>query len=156
MCDTLTMETRCAPAIIIAPPGLMRDSLKVVMEASGRITFVGAEDDWTAGLKMVAELGPKLVVVDTDGLGERFSWQTVQQLDMGKAYVPYCFVVHTREEEDQAKSAGAKIVLQAGFSTQAFFDAIAGLTSISSDDQSSCQQVPSDLIKLKNSDEPKR
>lgn len=146
------METARVPAIIIAPPGLLRDSLKVVMIASDRISFVGTGDDWTDGLKMMSDLVPKLVVVDTENLGETFSWQILQQLYDEQTHVIFCVVVHTREEEHQARNIGVQIVLQAGFSTQTFFAAIEELIDTLSQRQLTLD--PFRLIDISPLDEP--
>ena len=119
------MENARTLTVIVAPPGVLRDSLQVVIEASGKIEIVGTGDDWAYGLKTITDLAPGLVVVDLDGFGDRVCWQALRQFKTEWPQIQCCIVVHTLEQESQARAAGVKIVLHAGFSTKTFFDAIA-------------------------------
>ncbi len=120
-------DTIRASAVIIALPGRRRDSLKVVTDACDKLGFVGVVDDWAAGSKLIAELAPMLVVVDSDGLDEPVFLQILKQLKAEYPQVSCCVAVNTQEHACQARIAGAEIVLQTGFSANTFFDAIAAL-----------------------------
>lgn len=111
-------------AIIIAKPGYLRDSLQVVMQATGKVNFVGIADDWDSGLKMAHNLTPNLIVIDTNGIGEPICWQSLRQFKVDAPDISWCMVTRTVEQQTLARQAGIDIVLAAGFSTKSLFDAI--------------------------------
>lgn len=115
--------TEPSPVLIIAPAGRLRDSLRVLLRASNHVTQVAQADDLPAGLRLLAELGPKLVVLDAaicDGTLE----PVVRQLKARHPRLPCTVLTHTFDQERQAHIGGADGILQAGASAEAFLATI--------------------------------
>lgn len=110
-----------SPAVlIIAPPGRLRDSLRVLLRASHHGARVTQADNLPAGLRMIVELFPTLVLLDADVSGNGAT-QAVQQIKAHRLTLPCIVLAHTTEQEYQARAAGAAGVFQAGASAEAFF-----------------------------------
>ena len=73
------MMSQRVSALIIAPPGRLRDSLRVLLRASGRIGRVEEADDARFALGAIAERPPGLVVLDA-GLGEADALELLGQI----------------------------------------------------------------------------
>jgi DNA-binding NarL/FixJ family response regulator len=110
--------------VIIAPPGRRRTSLRVLLEASGRIAQAVEAGDCTAGLSTIRELEPGLIVLDL-GEDSRALVQALRQVKAFRPEIPCLVVAHGQEQERRAWAAGARIVLQAGFASEELFQAIA-------------------------------
>ncbi len=110
-------------ALIIAPPGRLRDSLRVLLRASGRIGRVEETDDARFGLQSIAEHPPGLVVLDA-GLEEDDAPGILPQLKGEWPQLPCLVLVRSLDQEPMARAAGADAVLQAGFDTETFFSTI--------------------------------
>jgi len=106
--------------LIIAPPGRLRDSLRVLLRASHPGARVTQADDLPTGLRMIVELFPTLVLLDADVSGNGAT-QAVQQVKAHCLTLPYIVLAHSSEQEYQARVAGADGVFQAGASAEAFF-----------------------------------
>ena len=111
-------------AILIAKPGYLRDSLQVVMQATGKVDFVGIADDCESGLKMARNLLPNLIVIDTAGISEPICWPSLRQFKVDAPDISWCMVTHTIEQQTLARQAGVEIILATGISTKTLFDAI--------------------------------
>ncbi|CAG0993293.1 hypothetical protein PLCT2_02596 [Planctomycetaceae bacterium] len=115
------MTTHCATALIIAPPGRLRESLRVLVRAVNWIAQIELADDGPAGLRLIADYSPALVLLDTL-LPEEQVWETLRQIKLKRATVRCVVLAQTRAQEQQAQVAGADGVLLNGFSSEAFFD----------------------------------
>jgi len=117
------MMSQRVSALIIAPAGRLRDSLRVLLRASGRIGRVEEADDARSGLGAIAERPPGLVVLDA-GLGEADALGVLGQIKTQWPPLPCLVLVRNLEQEPTARAAGADAVLQAGFATETFFSTI--------------------------------
>jgi len=117
------MTSQGTSALIIAPPGRLRDSLRVLLRASGRIARVEEADDARLGLQSIAERPPGLVVLDA-GLCEEDALAVLGQIKTQWPRLPCLVLVNNLDQEPVARAAGADAVLQAGFATEDFFSAI--------------------------------
>ncbi|MBN1995069.1 MAG: response regulator transcription factor [Anaerolineae bacterium] len=122
------MNTDCTSALIIAPPGRLRDSLQVLLQAGNEITLAGQADNARSGLQLVAESCPALVLLDTHLPGDD-AWQVLENLKRNYPQIR-CFVLaHKFDQERRAQEAGADAVFLAGFSAEIFFEAIKSIVS---------------------------
>jgi DNA-binding NarL/FixJ family response regulator len=122
------MDTNCISALIIAPPGRLRDSLQVLLQAGNKITLAGQADDARSGLQLVAEYRPALVLLDTYLPGDD-AWQILEHLKRNYPQID-CFVLaHSFDQERRAQEAGADAVFLAGFSAETFFEALKSIVS---------------------------
>jgi DNA-binding NarL/FixJ family response regulator len=117
------------PALIVAPSGRLRDSLRVLLRACETITVVGLAGDGEDGLRQIEQKAPALVLLDgslvADGDGE-----TLRQIKERKPEIHCLVLVHSVEDERLALAAGADAVLQAGFRAEALFETIRSLTGV--------------------------
>jgi DNA-binding NarL/FixJ family response regulator len=112
--------------LIIAPPGRLRDSLRVLLRASPHVAHVAQADDLPAGVQRIAELSPTLVLLDADVSGNGVT-QAVQQIKAHRLTPPCIVLAHTTEQESQARVAGAAGIFMAGAAAEAFFAALASV-----------------------------
>jgi DNA-binding NarL/FixJ family response regulator len=117
------MQTDRILICVAAPPGRLRDSLRVMLRMNTAVTLVGEADTALAGLDMARELHPDFILID-DSLPEEEAWHLLAQTQRITPPINCCVFVHSYTEEIRARSAAADIVLQAGFSTDAFWKAI--------------------------------
>jgi len=117
------MMSQRVSALIIAPAGRLRDSLRVLLRASGRIGRVEEADDARLGLGSIAERPPGLVVLDA-GVGEEDALGVLGQIKTQWPRLPCLVLARNLEQEPTARAAGADAVLQAGFATETFFSTI--------------------------------
>jgi DNA-binding NarL/FixJ family response regulator len=110
-------------ALIIAPPGRLRDGMRVLLRATGRIARVEQADDARSGLQSIAARAPGLVLLDAD-LGDDDTRGMLQQLETQWPQLPCLVLVHNLGQEHMVRAAGDGIVLQAGFATETFFSTI--------------------------------
>jgi DNA-binding NarL/FixJ family response regulator len=108
---------------IISPPGLWRESLLVLLQASGHVTVAGQADDGSAAQLWLAAHIPAAVLLDADLPGDE-AWEVLRRLKRQQPSI-YCLVLaHDFHQERQAQVDGADQVLLAGFSAEALFAAI--------------------------------
>ena len=120
---TSSIMSQHASALIIAPPGRLRDSLRVLLRATGRIARLEEAHDARSGLQSIAARAHALVLLDAD-LGDDDTRRVLGQLETQWPQLPYLVLVHTLDQEHMARAAGAGTVLQAGFATETFFSTI--------------------------------
>ena len=122
------MDTDCTSALIIAPPGRLRDSLQVLLQAGNELALAGQADDARSGLRMIAEHRPTLVLLDTR-LPDDDAWQVLAHLKRNYPQIR-CFVLaHNFKQERRARETGADAIFLAGFSAETFFEAIESIVS---------------------------
>lgn len=117
------MMSQRVSALIIAPPGRLRDSLRVLLRASGRIARVEETDDAHFVSQSITERPPGLVLLDAN-LGDDETRRVLQQLKTQWPRLPCLVLVRNLEQEHMARAAGADGVLQAGFATETFFSTL--------------------------------
>jgi DNA-binding NarL/FixJ family response regulator len=117
------MMSQPVSALIIAPPGRLRDSLRVLLRASGRIAHVEEADDARVGLQSIVARPPGLVLLDA-GLGEEDALAVLGQIKTQWPQLPCLLLVNNLDQEPMARAAGADSVLQPGFATETFFSTI--------------------------------
>ncbi len=107
--------------LIIAAAGRLRDSLRVLLRAGNPITQVAQADDLTAGLRMLRELSPALVLLDANVADETLE-SAIQQLKGCRPQSPCIVLTHTSDQERRAEAADG--IFPAGASAETFFTVI--------------------------------
>lgn len=112
------MAQQSLQVLVIAPPGPWRDSLRVLLQASGRVDQIAQADNGLAGRRLLQLRRFDRVLLDA-GLP---AGQVVEILQSGH---PACLVfTHNRQQEQQARQTGAAAILAEGFSTETFFQTL--------------------------------
>ncbi len=110
-------------ALIIAPPSRWRDSLRVLLLASGKITHVSQVDDALTHLPDITAPPPDLVLLSARS-SDGSLWQTVRELKRQCPQMRCVALVHTRDQERLAREAGVDALLPEGFTTEELFSVI--------------------------------
>jgi DNA-binding NarL/FixJ family response regulator len=108
-----TMEKGCA-ALIVAPPGRLRDGLEAMVRAVPQIERTLRADDGPSTLRMIAECPPALVLLDRVVPGER-TWALLGRIKARWPQTACIVLVHTRQQRQTASEQGADAVLLEGF-----------------------------------------
>jgi|GEM_PF-958250 len=116
------------PTLIIAAPGRWRDSLCVLLQASGQIGRIWQTDNGREGLQMLVSKSPMLVLLSVNLLGHE-SWWTLRKIKLSSSQMPCVVFVNTAAEEMRARGTGADYVLQMGFSSESLFKVLAAIHS---------------------------
>lgn len=112
------MANESLQVLIIASPGPWRDSLRVLLRASGRVGHIDQADNGPSGLRLLQRQWFDLVLLDA-GLP---AGEVAKILRGGH---PACLVfTHDQRQEQQARQAGAAAILADGFSTETFFQTL--------------------------------
>lgn len=115
MCYAESMD-KSPVVLVIAPPGRLRDSLRVLLR-SADVAHILEADTFQAGLSALAQAQPALVVLDPGGPLDDVA-HLLRQLKHNDHR--RCLVwAHTAEQERQAREAGADETLAPGLSTAA-------------------------------------
>jgi DNA-binding NarL/FixJ family response regulator len=114
------------PALIVAAPGRLRDSLRVLLRACESITVVGLANDGGDALLQVAQDPPALVLLDANLIATR-DGETLRRIKGRWPRVRCLVLAHGVEQERLARAAGADAVLQAGFRAEVLFETIRSL-----------------------------
>lgn len=109
--------------LIVAPSDRISDSLRVLLRARRNLVIVGQAADSTAGLRMIAERSPELVLLSTD-LPEVEVLIMLQQLLRHWPLVRCCVLAQNAAEERQARQMGAYAVLQTGFAAEDLYQVV--------------------------------
>ena len=117
------MITDSISALIIAPPGRWRDSLRVLLLASGKVAHVSQVDDALVCLPDITAHPPNLVLLSAHS-SDGSLWQTVRELKRQCPQMRCVALVHTRAQEQLAREAGADALLPEGFTTEELFNVI--------------------------------
>jgi DNA-binding NarL/FixJ family response regulator len=110
--------------LIIAPPGRLRDGLRVLLRASAQVAHTAQVDDLASGMQWIAQVQPDLVLLDADLLDEQ-GWQAIRQIRQGWPQCRCVALTHTTRQEQLARASEAAAILSDGFSSKALFDIIA-------------------------------
>jgi DNA-binding NarL/FixJ family response regulator len=112
-----------ALAIIVAPPGRLRDGWQALLAAIPQIGQVRAVDDAVSTLKIVTTVSPDLVMLDAEAFGD----QAGTLLAGIKEVKPQCrciALICNISGGQQARSAGADAILIKGFSAAKLFGTV--------------------------------
>lgn len=102
-----------ASAVIIAPPGPLRDGLHALMRALPQVSRVWAAGDVCAVPLPGPDPEPVLVVLDGDQPGENVGWM-VRRARGRWAQASMIVLVGTAKQQQEAEVAGADSVLFQG------------------------------------------
>lgn len=105
--------TSGALALVVALPGRLSDGWRALLLATPQIADVRQVDDASSVLELVEALGPDLVLLDTEPLGER-AWAVLNQI---KTQAPQCrciALISSILQQQDAQVAGADEVLIKG------------------------------------------
>jgi DNA-binding NarL/FixJ family response regulator len=108
---------------VAAPPGRLRDSLRVILRMNQTISLAGEADTGAAGLDMLRDLHPDLFLIDAS-LPEEEAWDLLAHVHQHQPQLNCCIIVHSIEEEFRARSSGSEMILQAGFSANTFWETV--------------------------------
>ena len=114
MRDLGDKRTSGALALVVVPPGRLSDGWRALLLATPQIADVRQVDDASSVLERVEALGPDLVLLDTEPLGER-AWAVLNQI---KTQAPHCrciALICSAQHQPDAQAAGADEVLIKGF-----------------------------------------
>jgi DNA-binding NarL/FixJ family response regulator len=120
-----------ALAIIVAPPGRLRDGWQALLAAIPQIGHVRAVDDAVSALNFVTTVSPDLVMLDAEALGD----QAEALLAGIKEVRPQCHciaLICNISGERQARSAGADAILLKGFPAAKLFGTVDRLLPVQS------------------------
>lgn len=109
--------------LVIAPPGLWRDSLRVLLLANHRVIGIDEVGDLSSGQMLFKQNNPGLILLDASLQDVSIS-EMVQTFSGGTAGRPCIVLTHTSHQEQAARAAGASAVLPEGFSTIALNEAL--------------------------------
>lgn len=110
---------------VIAPPGRLRDSLRVLLRVGHPAVVIHEADDAAQGLQMIQTLRPRMALVDS-ALENEDAWRMLSQLRGDFPGLFCCLMTHTHEQECRAQSALAQVILPVGFSAADFWAAVQG------------------------------
>jgi DNA-binding NarL/FixJ family response regulator len=117
-----------APALIVASPGRIRDSLKTLLRAVPRIEVILQANDGPSASKIIAEHHPALVLLDSKLANNDI--QSVSRQIKAKSPQTRCIVlVDNIQQQWMAKIADADTVLTIGCPATKFFTTVEGLLS---------------------------
>jgi DNA-binding NarL/FixJ family response regulator len=121
--------------LIVAKPGLMRNSLLAFLRATPGVDVVALVDSTAGGLHLARLLRPEVVVVDTD-LAEDGVLAMVQQLRTEQPRLRSIVLVENLLQQQQSLQAGAKHALVKGFLDERLREAVWDWQSEGSRDRS--------------------
>jgi DNA-binding NarL/FixJ family response regulator len=115
-----------APALIVASPGRIRDSLKTMLRAIPNIETIYQANDAPAASKIITQYRPSLVLLDSKLANNDI--QSVSRLIKTQSPHTRCVVlVDNVQQQWMAKVADADTVLTIGCPATKFFTTIEGL-----------------------------
>ena len=116
-------------ALIATRPGSLQDSLVALMTTMHQVNAVLIAGDGASALRMMAQHRPALVVIETD-LPTEEGHVPLQEIKTRWPQTRCIALVEDIEQQQEAKSAGADVVLIAGFPPARFIAAVEELLSL--------------------------
>jgi len=117
-----------AHVLVVAKPGRLRDSLRVLLNSLPGIATVEAMEDARAAMHAMTDCAPDMVILDTsisnDG-GQSLLHEIKNAWPMTCAIA----VAQDLEQQSQAVGAGADAALLRGFPTRQLFETIDALVA---------------------------
>jgi DNA-binding NarL/FixJ family response regulator len=111
--------------VIVAPPGRLRDSLRVLLRGNTGIRVSGEADDGASALRLIAANPPTLAVLDANLNGDG-AWWTLRQIKSGWPQVRCILLAHDAEQQQRARAASADGVFLAARTAEALALVIRG------------------------------
>jgi DNA-binding NarL/FixJ family response regulator len=108
------MMRRRVSTLLIAKPGALRDSLKVLLMALPQITAVKVADNAAFALSMVEIYHPALIILDPN-LSSRQGWRLLKQIKRRWPYIQCVVLVDTVQHLRFAEALGANKALLKGY-----------------------------------------
>ena len=117
---------RTTSALIVAPPGRLRDGLQTIVRAMPEIHAVDRTDDGPSALRLMTERPSALVFLDTDLVGN-MAWTVLRQIKARWPHTRCIVLVNNGSQRQLVNLDGADAVLVKGFSTRTLNETIAEL-----------------------------
>jgi two-component system nitrate/nitrite response regulator NarL len=114
--------------LIAAKPGRMRDCLQALLKVVSQIKVIGRADDGASALKLVTELEPALVLLDTN-LAEAQVYPVLEQIKATRSQTRCIVLADSIRQRQLAEAAGADAALIKGFRTANLIEVIERLAS---------------------------
>jgi DNA-binding NarL/FixJ family response regulator len=119
-------RNRQVSTLVVAKPGLMRNSLLAFLRATPGVDVVALVDSTTAALLLARNLFPDVVLVDTN-LSEDGVLSMVRQLQLERPHLRSIVLAESVHQQQQALLAGASQALVKGFLGERLRDAVLNL-----------------------------
>lgn len=117
------MDVEPLRVLVIAPPSLWRDSLRVLLQGNHLVTSIDEAGDIASGRKLCQQNQPNLVLLDAS-LPELSNSDTASAFDVGAIGQRCLVLTHSYAQEQAARAAGFRATLPEGFSTTALYTAL--------------------------------
>ena len=108
------MDNKRVSTLVVAKPGLMRNSLLAFLRATPGVDIVALVDNATTALRMARTLRPAVLLVDTN-LAENGVLGMVRELRAEQPAVRSIALSESIQEQQQLLQAGASHALIKGF-----------------------------------------
>jgi len=108
------MDNKRVSTLVVAKPGLMRNSLLAFLRATPDVDIVALVDNATTALQMARTLRPAVLLVDTN-LAENGVFGMVRELRAEQPAVRSIVLSESIQEQQQLLQAGASHALIKGF-----------------------------------------
>jgi DNA-binding NarL/FixJ family response regulator len=123
----MTMESS-AMVLIVAKPGPLRDSLRFFLLTLPQVEMVKVVEDVPSALGIISARGSGLVLIDTSpSCDEVFT--ALRRIKAEGSQIRFLVLADDRRQQEEAKAAGADIVLFKGFPAAKLFSVIEDLVS---------------------------
>jgi DNA-binding NarL/FixJ family response regulator len=113
-------------ALIIAPPGPLRDSLQALVTTLPQIEIVAEADGPAALLRMGDRIQPDVVLLDADAPDDDI-WAALAQIRETWPQSRAIVLAESSEQQRQAEEAGADVALIQGFPAAKLATTLEGL-----------------------------
>ncbi len=117
---------RSGKALVVARPGRLSDGWQALLLATPWIAEVRQAHDTSSALEALPNLGPDVVVLDTDAFGD-VTWALLGQIK-AEVFPSYCIaLIDSDRQRPKALALRADAVLVKGFSAEQLSAAVEGL-----------------------------
>jgi DNA-binding NarL/FixJ family response regulator len=120
------MPDQVTLALIVAPPGPLRDSLQALVTTLPQIEIVAEASEPSALLRMGDRIQPDVVLLDAGAPGDAV-WAALAQIRETWPRARAIVLVESTQQQRQAEEAGADVALFQGFPAAKLATAIEGL-----------------------------
>jgi len=100
-------------ALIVAPPGPVRDGLRALLTAISQVTSLKEIDNVSLALRVVEEHHPALILISVNTTGDEV-WNLLARLKSDHSQTRSILLVNDVRQQQLAQSAGADGVLLRG------------------------------------------
>ena len=114
--------------LIVAKPGPLRDSLRFFLLTLPQVEMVKVVEDVPSALGIISARGPGLVLIDTS-LSCDEVLTALRRIKAEGSQIRFLVLADDRRQQEEAKAAGADIVLFKGFPAAKLFGVIEDLVS---------------------------